>query len=291
MLTNTTLDGLHQLKLPGMARGLIEQREHPNYDALGFEERLAMLVDRELTERSNRRLDRMLKAAHLRLSASVEGIDFTRPRGLQRSQILSLAEAHWIRSHHSILIVAATGLGKTYLSCALANAAVRRGHSALYLRGPRLNDEIALARADGRLPRLMAAWARTDVLLIDDFLLRPLRPDQGADLLEVIEDRVGIRSTIVTSQLPVTMWHEALGEPTVADGIMDRLLENVHRIELRGESLRRHRPADQTATRAKKPPTQNDPQTAPAPRSHTDLASTAPNMTGSTPSEEVNPRG
>jgi DNA replication protein DnaC len=239
LLTNTTLEGLHTLKLPGMARGLLEQREHPDYDALGFEERLGMLVDRELTERANRRLDRMLKAARLRLSASLEGIDFSRQRGLERAQILSLGESHWVTSHHSILIVAATGLGKTYLSCALANAAIRRGHSALYLRGPRLHDEIALARADGRLPRLMAAWARTDVLLIDDFLLRPLGPDQAADLLEVIEDRVGIRSTIVTSQLPVTMWHEALGEPTVADGILDRLLENVHRIELRGDSMRR----------------------------------------------------
>lgn len=251
MLTNTTIDGLHNLRLPGMARGLLEQREHPDYDALGFEERLAMLVDRELTERQNRRLDRMLKAAHLRLSATIEGIDYARPRGLERAQLLSLAEAHWARSHHSVVIVAATGLGKTYISCALANAAVRRGHSALYLRGPRLHDEVALARADGRLPRLMASWARTEVLVIDDFLLRPLAPDQAADLLEVIEDRVGLRSTIVTSQLPVAMWHEALGEPTIADGILDRLLENVHRIELHGESLRRH-PPEKTSTGSKR---------------------------------------
>lgn len=136
-------------------------------------------------------------------------------------------------------VAISTGLGKTYLGCALANAAIRRGYSALYLRGPRLHDEIALARADGRLPRLLSSWARLDVLLVDDFLLRPLAPDQAADLLEVIEDRVGLRSTIVTSQLPVSLWHEALGEPTVADGILDRLLEAVHRIELSGESLRR----------------------------------------------------
>ncbi|HZT66496.1 MAG TPA: ATP-binding protein, partial [Acidimicrobiales bacterium] len=177
--------------------------------------------------------------AHLRVPAVVEDIDFAQPRGLERSVVLSLAESHWVRSHHSVVIVGATGLGKSYISCALANAAIRRGYSALYLRGPRLHDEIALARADGRLPRLLAAWARVDVLLIDDFLLRPLAPDQAADVLEVIEDRVGLRSTIVTSQLPVAMWHEALGEPTVADGILDRLLENVHRVELRGESLRR----------------------------------------------------
>jgi DNA replication protein DnaC len=239
MLTNPTIDGLHTLKLPGMARGLAEQREHPDYDALGFEERLAMLVDRELTERHNRRLERMLKAAHLRVAATVEGIDFARPRGLERAQVLSLAESHWVGSHHCVVIVGATGLGKSYLSCALANAAIRHGYSALYLRGPRLHDQIALARADGRLPRLMASWARVEVVVLDDFLLRPLAPDQAADVLEVIEDRVGLRSTIVTSQLPVGMWHEALGEPTVADGILDRLLERVHRIELRGESMRR----------------------------------------------------
>ena len=254
MLTNATLDGLHTLRLPGMARGLAEQREHADYDALGFEDRLAMLVDRELTERHNRRLERMLKTARLRVAATIEGIDFARPRGLERAQMLSLAESHWVGSHHCVVIVGATGLGKTYLACALANAAIRRGHSALYLRGPRLHDEIALARAEGRLPRLMLAWARIDVLLIDDFLLRPLAPDQAADVLEVIEDRVGLRSTIVTSQLPVGMWHEALGEPTVADGILDRLLENVHRIELRGESMRRGTAAAQPAEPDDNPP-------------------------------------
>jgi DNA replication protein DnaC len=239
MLTNATLDGLHSLRLPGMVQGLIEQREHPDYAALGFEERLAMLVDRELTERRNRRLQRALKAAHLRVPASVEDIDFRRHRGLERSQILSLAESHWVDAHHSVAIVGATGLGKTYLACALATAAIRRGNSALYLRAPRLLDDVALARADGRLVRLLASWARVDVLVIDDFVLRPLGPDQAADVLEVIEDRVQLRSTIVTSQLPVAMWHQALGEPTVADGILDRLLHNVHRIELHGESMRR----------------------------------------------------
>jgi DNA replication protein DnaC len=261
VLTNATLDGLHTLKLPGMARGLLEQREHPDYDTLGFEERLGMLVDRELTQRANRRLDRMIKAARFRLAATIEGIDYGRPRGLERAQILSLAESHWVASHHCIVIVGATGLGKTYLACALANAAIRRGHSALYLRGPRLHDEIALARADGRLPRLMSAWARTDILLIDDFLLRPLDPDQAADLLEVIEDRVGLRSTIVTSQLPVALWHEALGEATVADGILDRLLENLHRIELRGESMRRNKT---TKTSTKKDPAAPTPDAEPA---------------------------
>jgi DNA replication protein DnaC len=239
MLTNATLDGLHTLRLPGMVRGLIEQREHPDYAALGFEERLAMLVDRELTERHNRKLQRALKAAKLRHPATIEDVDFRRHRGLERAQILTLAESHWVQAHQSVVIVGATGLGKTYLACALTNAAIRRGHTALYLRGPRLLDDIAIARAEGRLARLLASWARLDVLLIDDFLIRPLRPDQAADVLEVIEDRVQLRSTIVTSQLPIAMWHEALAEPTVADGILDRLLQNVHRIELHGESMRR----------------------------------------------------
>jgi DNA replication protein DnaC len=239
MLQNATLDGLHTLRLPGMLRGLLEQREHPDYDALGFEERLGMLVDRELTERQNRRLERMVKAAHLRIQATIEDVDFRSPRGLERAQLLNLAESHWVATHHSVVVLGATGLGKTYLACALANAAIRHGYSALYLRGTRLHDEIALARAEGRLARLLAGWARIEVLLLDDFLLRPLAPEQAADVLEVIEDRVSLRSTIVTSQLPVAMWHDALGEPTVADGILDRLLEHVHRIELRGESLRR----------------------------------------------------
>ena len=136
MLANATLDGLHALRLPGMARALVEQREHPDYQALGFEERLGMLVDRELTERQNRRLQRSLKSARLRVAATVEGIDFNRPRGLDRAQVLSLAESHWVEAHHSLVIVGAAGLGKTYVACALANAAIRRGCSALYLRAP-----------------------------------------------------------------------------------------------------------------------------------------------------------
>ena len=141
MLTNATLNGLHTLRLPGMVRGLIEQREHADYAALSFEERLAMLVDRELTERRNRKLERALNAAKLRFPATVEDVDYRRHRGLERAQILSLAESHWVDAHHSVVIVGATGLGKTYLACALANAAIRRGRSALYLRAPRLLDD------------------------------------------------------------------------------------------------------------------------------------------------------
>jgi DNA replication protein DnaC len=230
MLTNSTIEGLRALRLPAMVTGLQEQREHPDYEGLSFEDRLGLLVDKELTERQNRRLQRTLKAAKLRMPAVVEDIDFRRRRGLDRSQIMSLAESHWVEAHHALVIVGPTGLGKTYLACALAHSAIRRGHTALYLRAPRMFDDLAIARADGRISRVMGAWSRVGVLVIDDLLLRPLTPEQAGDLLEIIEDRGHLRSTIVTSQLPVSLWHEALGDPTLADAILDRLLEQSHRI-------------------------------------------------------------
>ena len=251
MLTNSTIEGLRALRLPAMVAGLQEQREHPDYEGLSFEDRLGLLVDKELTERQNRRLQRTLKAAKLRMPAVVEDIDFRRRRGLDRSQIMSLAESHWVEAHHALVIVGPTGLGKTYLACALAHSAIRRGHTALYLRAPRMFDDLAIARADGRISRVMAAWSRVGVLVIDDLLLRPLSPEQAGDLLEIIEDRAHQRSTIVTSQLPVSLWHEALGDPTVADAILDRLLEQSHRIELSGESMRRKQTP---STDAKKKP-------------------------------------
>jgi DNA replication protein DnaC len=238
MLQNATIEGLRTLKLDVMAQSLLEQREHPDYQGLGFEERLGLLVDRELAERQNRRLQRCLKSAKLRAPAVVEDVDFRRPRGLDKAQVLSLADAHWVESRQSLIIVGPTGVGKTYLACALAHSAIRQGHTAFYLRAPRMFDELTIARADGRLARLMASWSRVGVLVIDDFLLRPLNPDQAADLLEVIEDRAQLRATIVTSQLPVSLWHEALGDATIADAVLDRLLEKAHRIELTGESMR-----------------------------------------------------
>jgi DNA replication protein DnaC len=238
MLTTPTLDKLRAMNLMGMARALQEQIERTDYQALTFEERLGLMVDQEEQDRENRRLYRYLKAAKLRSNASIEDLDFHRVRGLDRSVVLSLADARWVEAHHNILITGPTGVGKTFTACALAQAAVRRGHTALYWRAPRMLDELRVARVDGRLPRLFAAWARVDVLVIDDLGLQALSNQQAADLLEVIEDRHQRRATIVTSQLLVKHWHESLGEPTIADAILDRLLSNSHRFELSGESLR-----------------------------------------------------
>lgn len=242
MLITPTLDKLQALSLTGMARALAEQLENAEYQALTFEERLGLLVDREAQDRANRRLERNLRAAKLRTTACVEDIDFRHPRGLDRSVVLNLASAHWVTGHQNLLVVGPTGAGKTFVACALAHAAVRAGHTSLYLRAPRMLEELGIAHGDGRFARLMAAWARVDVLVIDDLALQPLAPEQAADLLEVIEDRAQRRSTIVTSQMPIAHWHEVLGDPTIADAILDRLTHNAHRIEMRGESLRRCRP-------------------------------------------------
>lgn len=250
MLITPTIEALHALALAGMARALVEQLERPDYAALSFEERLGLLVDREVQDRDNRRLARHLKTAKLRSDAVIEDLDLRASRGLDRATILGLAEGHWVTAHRNVLVVGPTGVGKTFVACALAHAAIRRGHSALYLRVPRLLDELVLARADGRLPRLMAAWARVEVLVLDDLGLQPIPAARAADLLEVIEDRGGLRSTIVTSQLPVGHWHEALGEPTIADAILDRLVHNAYRLELRGESLRRTATGSEAPDRA-----------------------------------------
>ena len=239
MLTHSTVEGLKSLRLPAMASGLLEQRTHPDYHELSFEDRLGLLVERELLQRQNRRLERVLKAAKLRSGAVVEDLDFSATRGLDKTVLLSLVSSPWVANHHQVMIVGPTGVGKTFLACAIANRAVRDGATALYVRVPRLLDDLSVARADGRLAKIMASLARVDVLILDDLLLRPHSDDQAADLLEVVEDRRG-RSVIATSQLPVRYWHEGLGDPTIADAILDRLLERSHRIELAGNSRRRN---------------------------------------------------
>lgn len=239
MLNHPTTEKLQTLKLTGMVKALEEQRQMPDIDELCFEERLGLLVDREATERENRQLATRLKKAKLRHSSCVEDIDFRTPRGLDRAIILSLAACAWIAKGINVLITGPTGVGKSYLACALAHKACLEGYSALYLRLPRLFEDLRLAKADGRYGKLMTTYAKTDLLVLDDWGLTPMSDLQRRDLLELMEDRYGQRSTIVTSQLPVTAWHESIGDPTLADAILDRLVHNAHQLNLKGESMRK----------------------------------------------------
>ncbi len=242
MLTNQTIDKLDAMGLNAMATALREQMEQSQYHELSFEERLGLLVDREASWRENRRLATRLKAAKMRHQATVEDIDFHAPRGLDRGLVLSLAQAEWVANRQNLLVSGATGCGKSFLCCALAHAAVRHGHTALYVRAPRLLDDLAVTRGDGRYHRLLTQLARVSLLVVDDFLLTPATVEQARDLLEVIEDRSQLRSTLVASQIPVDSWHAALADPTLADAILDRLVHNAHRITLKGPSMRRRQP-------------------------------------------------
>jgi DNA replication protein DnaC len=246
MLLTQTLDKLDALGLFGMALGLREQLESSQYVGLSFDERFGLLVDREAEARDSRRLALRLKAAKLRQEATVEDIDFRTPRGLDRSTILNLAQAGWVAAKHNLLVTGPTGAGKSFLACALTHAAVRRGHTALYVRTPRLLAELALSRGDGRYVRRLGQLARIGLLVLDDFLLTSPNIVEAKDLLEVIDDRSQVRSTLVISQLPVEAWHPALagGDPTLADAILDRLVHNAHRLALTGASLRRRQPPE-----------------------------------------------
>jgi DNA replication protein DnaC len=239
MLVEPTLTRLRELRLTGMADALEEQQALPDVQGLPFEDRLALLLEREVTVREDRRLTRLLRQAKLRLPATIEDVDFRAPRGLDRSVILRLAGCDWIRHHQVVLITGATGTGKTYLACALAQAACRQGLSSRYLRLSRLIEEMALARADGSYPKLMNRLLKTDLVAIDDYGLAPLNQVERRDLLEVIEDRTGRRATLVTSQLPLEHWHDVVGDATFADAILDRLVHHAHTITLKGASMRR----------------------------------------------------
>ena len=243
MLLNVTISKLEALGLSAMAAGLADQSDRPGpWSELSFEDRLGLLADREADARDARRLERRLKAAKLRYPAAVEDIDFRTPRGLDRGVIASLAQAGWVTRGHNVLITGATGCGKSYLACALANAALRQGHTALYVRTPRLLEELARGRADGRYVRTLSSLARVSLLVLDDFLLSPAPVEACRDLLEVIEDRAERRSTAVASQLPVDKWHAAMADPTLAEALLDRLCAASHRIAMKGPSQRRRQP-------------------------------------------------
>lgn len=241
MLTHPTLDKLQHLNLTGMYQALVEQVNLPDIDALSFEERLGLLVDREMTERDQRRLKTRLQRAKLRLSACIEDIDYRHPRGLDQALMTKLATCQWVHERYNVLITGPTGIGKTWLACALGHHACRQGLSALYLRLPRFLQELSIAKGDGRYVRLMKALAKTDLLILDDWGLSSLSDDNRRDLLELLEDRYDTRATIVTSQFPVEHWYEAIGEPTLADAILDRLVHNAYKLLLKGESMRKRK--------------------------------------------------
>jgi DNA replication protein DnaC len=240
MLTQPTAEKLSDLRLHALARAWQTQQEDASMQDLAFDERLGMLVEAEWLERQNKKLDRAMKEAKLRISgACIEDIEFASERKLDRKTIRELTDCRWVESHRNVVITGATGVGKTYLACALAHQACRKGYRAMYRRTPRLFDELRLARADGTYPRLLARFARMDVLVIDDWGLAPLQDLERRDLLEIMEDRYELRSTIWTSQIPIPKWHDHVGDPTIADAICDRLLHNAHRIVLQGPSRRK----------------------------------------------------
>ena len=239
MLAHPTSDRLLALGLTGMARALDEQRRIPACDAMSFEERLGLLVDREAAERDSRRLATRLKFAALRHAACVEDADLRTPRGLDRAVFAHLADGGWIGRAENLLITGATGLGKSWIACALGHKACRDGRSVLYHRIPRLFEALAIARGDGRYARTLRTIARAELLILDDWGLAALGAAERLDLLEILEDRHGRAATIVTSQLPVDAWHDVIGDPTLADAILDRLIHNAHRLELAGESMRK----------------------------------------------------
>jgi DNA replication protein DnaC len=222
-----------------MVAAFQEHLHLPDVNTLSFEERLGLLVDRALLDRENRRLQSRLRQAKLRQSATLEDLDYRTPRGLDKTLLTTLATTQWIQEHHSVLITGATGVGKTWLACGLAHAACRQGYRVLYLRLPRLWRELAIARGDGRYPKFLASLAKLDLLVLDDFGLAPLTDDHRRDFLELLEDRHGTHASIVTSQLPVENWHEVIGEPTLADAILDRLVHNAYKIPLKGDSMRK----------------------------------------------------
>jgi DNA replication protein DnaC len=249
MLQEPMMEKLLAMRLHGMADALKTQEQDPAAHELSFLERLALLVDQQWNWRQNQALARRLQAAKLRGNACVEDIDFRASRGLDKSVIRALAqESAWVRNHEHIFVLGPTGVGKSFVACALAQKACRDGYSVLNTRAAALFRDLAIARADGSLRNLLARLSRIDVLLIDDWAMAPLTENERRDFWEICEERYQTRSTILTSQLPVSRWHEQIGDPTLADGILDRLVHNAHRIEMRGDSMRKKRGGSQPAS-------------------------------------------
>lgn len=239
MMMNTTLEQLRGLKLAGMASGLQEQLTQAGMTGISFEERLALLVDREVHWRNDKRRERLLKQARLKYpQASIEDLDTRAGRGVDRSAVMSLALGDWIDSGHSVLITGPTGAGKSWLACALAQYACRRGHSVCYQRVPRLGEELRIRHGNGTFGKWLLQLAKTDVLLLDDWGMAGIDSQTRADLLEIIDDRAANKATIITSQLPIEHWHAWIGDATIADAILDRVMQRNHRFTLTGESLR-----------------------------------------------------
>lgn len=239
MMMHTTLAQLRTLKLDGLASGLEDQLTQPGMAGMSFEERLALLVDREIHCRNDRKLMRLLKNAHLKyVQAAIEDVDARAGRGIDRREVMSLALGEWVNAGHSVLITGPTGAGKSWLACALAQYACRRGYSAVYQRVPRLQEELRIRHGSGIFGKWLLQLAKTDVLILDDWGMGAIDSATRSDLLEIIDDRAANRATIITSQLPVEHWHAWIGDATIADGILDRILQRTHRLTLTGDSLR-----------------------------------------------------
>lgn len=242
MLTHPTLEQMQTLGLGGMAAAWRDLATQDRAGELSREEWLGLMLDREIAVRADRRLSNRLAAAKLRFpDACIENIDFATPRGMDRRSVLSLAQGGWLKAHENLIITGQTGTGKTWLGCAFGRQAARDDHAVLYLRMPRLFEDLALARLDGRFPRLVDKIARVQLLVLDDWGTHTLNDQQRLDLLEIFEERYRRKSTLITAQLPVSVWHTMIGEPTIADAILDRIIHNAHRITLEGDSMRRQK--------------------------------------------------
>ena len=248
MLTQQTIDTLRQLKLAAMAEAYSRQTQDPDCHQLSFDERMGLLVDYEWIYRQDRQLARRLREAHLKILACVEDFDYEASRGLDRMVIRQLATGKWLQAHQHVLITGPTGVGKTYLSCALANAACRQGYRARYYRLSRLLDELTIAKGDGSYTKMMNQLAKVDLLILDDWGLAPLTAAESREVLEILDDRTALRSTCIASQLPLPLWHQHFTDPTVADAILDRLVHTAYKIQLSGESMRKRMSSLQNQT-------------------------------------------